>query len=108
LARAGEIRQVAREGKRIRTAHCDVRVNASLLHPGRVGIVVPKHGHRIVDRNRLRRRISELVRTELLKHVGGADVLIRALPEAYGATFEALRDEVRGLRRRFSAAGGNG
>lgn len=105
LARTGEIRQVAREGKRIRTAHCDVRVIASLLHPGRVGIVVPKHGHRIVDRNRLRRRMSELVRTELLPHLGASDVLIRALPEAYGASFEALREDVRAIRARFSPAG---
>jgi len=77
-------------------------VNASLLHSGRVGIVVPKHGHRIVDRNRLRRRLSELVRTELLAHIGRTDLLIRALPEAYRASFDALRDDVRTLRRRFA------
>ena len=63
---------------------------------------MPKHGHRIVDRNRLRRRLSELVRTELLAHVGGTDLLIRALPEAYRASFDALREDVRTLRRRFA------
>ena len=77
-------------------------MSASLLHSGRVGIVVPKHGHEIVDRNRLRRRLSELVRTELLAHIGTTDVLIRALPAAYAATFDALRDDVRVLRRRFA------
>ena len=101
--RAGEIRQVAREGKRIRTAHCDVRVNASLLHPGRVGIVVPRHGRAAVERNLVKRRLTELVRTELLRHVADADILIRALPAAYGATFEELKEDVLALQRRLAA-----
>ena len=32
----------------------------------RVGIVVPRHQHSAVDRNRLKRRLRELVRLELL------------------------------------------
>ena len=64
---------------------------------------MPKHGHAIVERNRLRRRLSELVRTELLTHLGATDVLIRALPAAYGASFDALREDVRAMRRRVGA-----
>lgn len=97
---------MTREGKRIRTARCDVRVNASLLHRGRIGIIVPKHGRSIVERNRVKRRLVELVRTELLAYIGATDMLIRALPDAYRATFPELREDVVALRARFSAHAG--
>lgn len=38
----------------------------SPLPHARVGFVVPKYGHSSVDRNRLKRRLRELVRTRLL------------------------------------------
>ena len=97
------MRRIAREGKRIRTAHCDVRVHASLLPAGRAGIVVPKHGRTAVERNRVKRRLGELVRRELLLHLENTDVLIRARPEAYKATFEELREDVLAIRQRSTA-----
>ena len=100
--RAGEIQQIVRAGQRLRTAHCDVRVGASLVRLGRVGIVVPKFGRTAVARNRVKRRLGELVRRELLAHLGTCDVLIRARPEAYKATFEQLRDDVRNIRLRVA------
>jgi len=100
--RSGEILQIAREGKRIRTAHCDVRVRASLPRPGRVGIVVPKFGRTSVARNSVKRRLGELVRRELLQHLADTDVLIRARPEAYRATFDELRDDIRVIVQRFA------
>ena len=105
--RSGEILQIAREGKRIRTAHCDVRVNASLPRPGRVGIVVPKFGRTSVARNTVKRRLGEIVRRELLQHLGDTDVLIRARPEAYRATFDELRDDVRVILKRFAPPAGS-
>jgi RNase P protein component len=90
----------------------------------RVGFVVPKYGHSSVDRNRLKRRLRELVRTQLLpslrpavhsddlhaihaadtraavqRDAAGAgvppvDVVVRALPAAYDAPFSALAAEV--------------
>jgi ribonuclease P protein component len=103
LARAAEIRQIAREGKRIRTAHCDVRVSASLFPSGRAGIVVPKFGRNSVERNRVKRRLCELVRRELMPHLQQIDVLIRTRPEAYAASFDALRADVHAIRQRIAA-----
>lgn len=64
----------------------------------RVAVVVPKHGHTITDRNRLKRRLRELLRLRLLprcREAGGAwDVLVRARPVAYEASFERLEDEI--------------
>jgi ribonuclease P protein component len=51
-----------------------------------------------VERNRVKRRLREVSRTRLLPTLAGVagDVVIRARPEAYAASFEAL---VRQLER---------
>lgn len=78
----------------MQTERLEARASASLfLHP-RVGVVVPKHRHKVVDRNRVKRRLRELVRTALLPELGRVDLLIRAKPEAYGSTFSELTSDV--------------
>lgn len=69
-------------------------------HP-RVGIVVPRHGQTAVLRNRLKRRLRELVRLRMLRELPAVDVVIRARREAYDAAFATLRDEVDQLRTRI-------
>lgn len=73
---------------------------ASPLGHARVGIIVAKHRHSAVLRNRLKRRLRELVRCELLPNVTAGDWVIRTRPEAYDASFEALRDDVRKIGSR--------
>lgn len=55
---------------------------------------MPRHRNTAVARNRLKRRLRELVRTTLLPGAPPADVLLRARREAYGATFEMLAADV--------------
>lgn len=96
-----EIRTLFRRGKRRRTRHLDVFVSPSPSAFPRLGIVVPKHKQTIVRRNRLKRRLRELGRTILLPRLREAerplDVLIRVRPEAYSASFDDLRGQVREL-----------
>jgi ribonuclease P protein component len=78
----------------MQTERLEARASASLfLHP-RVGIVVPKHRHKVVARNRVKRRLRELVRISLLPTLGRIDLLIRAKPEAYASTFGELSADV--------------
>ena len=79
----------------------DVRRLDSAAGHVRVAIVVPKHGHTAVRRNKLKRRLRELVRRELLPRPASCDVLLRARREAYGATFDLLRDDVSDLASRL-------
>jgi ribonuclease P protein component len=74
--------------------HLDVRAVASPLGHPRVGIVVPRYSGSVVDRNRLKRRLRELVRRRLLTEAPSVDVVIRARPEAYAASFAALEADV--------------
>jgi ribonuclease P protein component len=64
-------------------------------------MVVPKHGHTIVGRNRLRRRLRHIGRTRVLPRFWetglGLDVLVRARREAYEAPYETLESELVGL-----------
>lgn len=59
-----------------------------------MGIIVPRHKHSAVDRNRLKRRLRELVRTRLLPGAPPVDVVLRARREAYAATFAMLQADI--------------
>jgi len=78
----------------MQTEHLEARASASLLLHPRVGIVVPKHRRKIVERNKVKRRLREIVRTGVLQSLGSIDLLIRAKPEAYGSTFQELAEDV--------------
>jgi ribonuclease P protein component len=67
-----------------------------------VGFIVPRYGQSAVDRNRLKRRLRELVRTEMLPALGPRDVVLRAAPRAYRLAFDALREELQQLRERIA------
>ncbi len=85
--------------------HLDVRAIASPFGFSRIGIVVPLHGRTAVARNRLKRRLRELVRLDLLpalEDASAVDVAIRARPEAYGVDFDALAADIRTAAGRLS------
>ena len=76
----------------------DVFLAASAASCARFGVIVPKHGHTIVDRNRLRRRLREIGRLEVLPRLDSLprdmDFLVRARREAYHVSFRQLRDQL--------------
>ncbi len=81
------------------TAHFDVRASDSLFSHGRVGVIVPKFGKTIVERNRLRRQLREIARLVVLPQVSGRDVLIKALASAYRSEFTSLSQELAALAK---------
>ena len=93
-----EIRALFRRGKRKRTRHLDVFIAASPVSRSRWGVVVPKHKHVIVERSLVKRRLREIGRSEVLPRLAALpapyDLLVRARPEAYDASFGALRSEL--------------
>jgi ribonuclease P protein component len=87
-----------RRGRKKKTSNLDVFFLSSSEPGPRVGIVVPKHHRRVVDRNRVKRRLREVSRQELLPRLREQglrlDLLIRARREAYEASYRQLRREV--------------
>lgn len=85
-------------GKGLRTEHLHAQAAPSPLPYCRVAVVVGKHGHTVVERNRLRRRLRELARLSLIPDCANVDVVLRALPNAYRAEFTGLRGEVNEIK----------
>lgn len=105
IHRGVEIRALFARGKRRRGSLLDIFTAPGTSDGSRLGIVVPRYGHSIVDRNRLRRRLREIGRRDLLPRLSSrgcsADVLVRARPQAYDASFSSLREEFIRLTERL-------
>jgi ribonuclease P protein component len=98
---------VRREGKRFRTTRLEVRFLASTTPRPRIGLIVPRHRQTAVARNRVKRRLRELLREHLLPVLGNRaplDVVVRAWPEAFAATFSELREDVVKVQSRLQGA----
>ena len=66
-----------------------------------MGIIVPRHGHSAVNRNRLKRRVREIVRQDVLPTECSLDIIIRTAPAAYAVPFADLRIEMNGVLGRL-------
>ena len=64
---------------------------------------MPKYSRTSVARNRLKRRLREIVRTELLPHLRAGDLVVRARREAYEASFTDLHEQLVRSRERLAA-----
>lgn len=54
-----------------------------------------------MDRNRLKRRLREILRQDVLPGMRGLDIVIKAAPGAYSVPFADLRLEVNGVMGRL-------
>jgi ribonuclease P protein component len=97
LSRAADIRALMTQGKRRRTDHLDLFTRTSPVGASRLTIIVPRYKESAVSRNRLRRRLREIGRRQVLPVLAGAlDIAVRPRPVAYAASFETLRREFVG------------
>jgi ribonuclease P protein component len=98
ISEAKDIRELLRRGWRKKTSHLDVFFLSSERPAPRLGLVVPRYGRRVVDRNRVKRRLREVGRQEILSRLRASgvslDLLIRARREAYGVGYRELRKEL--------------
>lgn len=85
---AATTRSGARQGRRNVVVY--VRATAA-GQPARAGFVVSKRVGNAVMRNRVKRRLRELVGQTLSDRAEGFDVVVRALPASAEAGFEDLR-----------------
>ena len=63
-----------------------------------MGLIVPRFQETAVARNRLRRRLREVWRREVLPAQPAWDVVIRARRESYAAPYATLRSELLAWR----------
>ncbi len=98
IRRSNEIQEILQQGKRESTGNLEIFFASPKASVSRFGLIVPKHGQRIVDRNRLKRRLREIGRRRVIPHLRSqgreGDVLIRATRSAYRASFSELEREI--------------
>lgn len=99
IRRTRDIRTLLGRGNRRKTSHLDVFFAFPPdAHQSRFGLIVPKHRHSGVERNRLKRRLRELGRRKVLPRFRKAglavDFMVRARREAYRAPWRALEEEL--------------
>ena len=94
LARGSELAACWEEGRRLRTPHLDLAWRPSPLGHPRMAIVVPRFQFTAVDRNRVRRRLREILRRYPVASLPAVDLVVRAKRAAYAAPFARLHAEL--------------
>jgi ribonuclease P protein component len=94
LGRGADLVRCWESGRRVRMRRLDVAWRPNSQGHARAGIVVPRFGETAVARNRLRRRVREILRRELLHTLPAVDVVVRAKHGAYTARLAELRVEL--------------
>lgn len=83
-----------REGRRIRTTHLDIAWRTNSHARARAALIVPRYQFTAVARNRVRRRLREILRRGMMATWPAVDVVVRAKRQAYAAAFQSLRAEL--------------
>jgi len=97
ITRGSELTACWDAGRRRRTPHLDLAWRHSSLGHARLGLIVPRHQSSAARRNRLRRRLREILRRDVLRKLQSVDLVIRAKRSAYTASVAVLRAELTGV-----------
>ncbi|WP_371744564.1 ribonuclease P protein component [Georgenia sp. TF02-10] len=90
------VRRGARGGTRRLVVHLAAGTDETTTsdRPALVGFVVPKAVGGAVQRNQVKRRLRAVLAARVVALPAGARVVVRALPDAAGATFQQLASDV--------------
>ena len=102
LVRRGEFDAVYRAGRRRSSSHFTVFLRANELPESRFGVSIKKALGGAVERNRIRRRLREIVRCHRREIPAGWDIVIHPKSAVAKAPFAALKAD---LLRLLASAG---
>jgi ribonuclease P protein component len=106
LSRASEFQRLRRDGQSFHGKFFVLSVLKNLpTRDVRVGFITSRRVGGAVDRNRVRRRLREIVRAARPEILAGTWVTLIARQAAAGATFQSLTAEWRMLARRSTILG---
>ena len=94
LLRRGEFEAVHRAGKRRSSSHFTVFFRANELPLSRFGVSIKRALGGAVVRNRIRRRVREIVRCHRLEIPAGWDIVIHPKSAVTQARFAALAEDL--------------
>src|SRR5262249_54287075 len=85
-----DVRRVLTTARHSRRRTLDIHWTAGATGHSRMGLIVPRFRESAVARNRLRRRLKEVWRRDVVPLIPPFDVVIRTRKDAYGAPFDVL------------------
>ena len=97
--RRGEFDAVYRAGKRRSSSHFTVFFRANQLPVSRFGFSIKKALGGAVVRNRIRRRVREIVRCHRMEIPAGWDIVIHPRSSVAGAEFQELTADLLRLMK---------
>ncbi len=89
-----EVRAVMRKGRRVRARELEFFWRPNDLGHPRVGLVVPRHNATAVARNRLRRRLREILRRRIVTRMPPVDLVLKTRAHAYQSRFGELASDL--------------
>jgi len=101
LVRRGDFDRVYRAGKRLTSSHFTVFVRSNELALNRFGFSIKKALGGAVVRNRMRRRLREMVRCHQQEIPAGWDIVIHPKSSVAKAPFAALADDLVRLLKKL-------
>ncbi|HKN23966.1 MAG TPA: ribonuclease P protein component [Candidatus Acidoferrum sp.] len=101
LVRSGDFDAVYRAGKRFSSSHFTVFVRSNELALSRFGFSIKKALGGAVVRNRIRRRLREMVRCHRQEISAGWDIVIHPKSSVAKAPFQALTEDLLRLLRKL-------
>jgi ribonuclease P protein component len=105
LRRKADFDAIGRHGT-VRSSRLLVLRSLKTERPGmRIGLSTPRTLGGAVQRNRVRRRLRDLVREQLKATESGWDLLLIARPDAGAASHVELREALRSLLERSGIGG---
>lgn len=105
LVRRGEFDAVYRAGKRRSSSHFTVFFRANALPKSRFGVSIKKALGGAVVRNRIRRRLREIVRCHRAEIPTGWDIVIHPKSAVASAPFDTLTTDLLRLLQSGAQAG---
>lgn len=97
ISKEKEFKEILKKGKRFEDGFFIVRVRENGLEEARLGFVLPKKLGKATRRNKLKRRIREIIR---LKDIKGWDIIVIAKREAMELDFSGIKTSIEGILRR--------
>jgi len=101
LVRRGDFDRVYQAGKRLTSSHFTVFVRSNELALNRFGFSIKKALGGAVVRNRIRRRLREMVRCHQQEIPAGWDIVIHPKSSVAKAPFAALADDLVRLLKKL-------